>query len=118
MNLRIKDKDIGVSSLVVDVLSILPMLVWGVTSVAAIVSYGSMQWFAPVACAAYSSALCAIATVQMWRKTHVRAAIYIVIEDSAPPPAKRKCCTATSSRICRLKRYASERDCVKGEGQG
>ena len=96
-HMRIKGNSISAGTVLFDVLSVLPLLVWGIVSLAAVVAYGRMQWFAPISCAVYSTVLCAIATIQLWRRTHIRAAIYIVIDEVGKPqrtPSPHRCCTA------------------------
>jgi nitrate reductase NapE component len=90
--MRINGKNVELRNILFDLVAVLPMLIWGVVSVAAVVAYGRMQWLAPISCAVYSSVLCAIATIQLWRRTHLRAAIYIVIDRPGSPRSTPALC--------------------------
>lgn len=51
--------------------------------------------YAPIACATFTTVLCAFATYRLWRRTHTRAAIYIVFDADASISAASKQRSAT-----------------------
>ena len=63
-----------------DAVTILPFLIWLGVSIAAIADYSRIEWYAPIACATYSTIMSGVATVQLWRRSHVRI-IYLHIDD-------------------------------------
>ena len=93
-SMRIRGSHVPISGLFIDVLTVMPLFVWGIVSLLAIVSYGRMQWFGPIACAAFTTCVCAFATWQVWQRTHVRAAIYIVMDDQSTSSKKKSRCPA------------------------
>ena len=75
-----RDRSLDGRSTFCDAITLGPFLVWLAVSVAAIVSYGQIGWYAPIACATYSTIMSAVATVNLWGRSHVRM-IYLQIDD-------------------------------------
>ena len=75
-------------SVLCDALTLLPFVAWLGVSVAAIVLYSQIEWYAPIACATYSTVMSGVATAQLWRRSHVRV-IYLQI-DNGPKPVEKE----------------------------
>ena len=81
-----------------DALTVIPFASWMAVSIGAVVSYAQIGWMAPVCCACYSTVLCGVATAQLWRRTHVRAAIYLTVVPEERSAEQRR---ALRQRCCR-----------------
>lgn len=96
------------ASLLCDVVTLLPFVTWLIVSIAAVAAYSQIQWFAPIACSVYSSLLCGVATYRLWRRTHVRAIIYLTISEGpetsqkAPLQCGREACLAAAFSLVAL----------------
>jgi len=67
--------EVSTKSLMVDFVTLAPFIVWFFISIAAIIEYNKIQWYAPVACASYSTLLCGVATYRLWQHTHFQRAV-------------------------------------------
>ena len=57
--------------MLLDLMSVVPLITWAFVAIAAIPVYARISWFAPVACAVYTGLVCSIGAVVLWRRTHV-----------------------------------------------
>ena len=81
-------------SVACDALTVMPFVGMTIFSAAAIIAYAQLAWFAPIACSIFSTLLSAVATYRLWRRTHVRAVLYIVVDDPAEKEAASSRCGA------------------------
>ena len=72
-------------SILVDILTIIPFLGWGVMSIFAIPSYAAEGWMAPVVIAVGSTIICGLATREMWLRSHSTRTkfLYMVFDDKS-----------------------------------
>ena len=92
MPLKCCGREFAWVSVLIDVITLTPFIAWFFVSATAIPGYARIQWFGPVAGAIATVLIMLLATINMWRRTHVRATIYLVVEDdvnapqATPPP--------------------------------
>lgn len=94
--MRCYGHDFSLLSVVIDFITILPFVGWLIMSLSAIPAYAAISWWAPIACAVVTTIICGLATANMWRRSHSRAVIYLVMEDPMTGSAnetKNRCIT-------------------------
>ena len=80
-------------SLVLDLMSIIPLIAWAVVAVISIPTYAALGWYAPVACAVYTAIICLVGGIVLWRRSHVvrSGLVYLVMKEPGipeKPPSK------------------------------